>query len=387
MEYMNPAVAMGGVLFGVGLIGILQLLLRALLLVPLEVWIYLSIMLLGLGLMLTHELPRFWNDGSNCEQARKILVDQLRRLFSFAMHLMLLANIPYASYRTMQILFSDVHPIVTAIVSKWRTFTGNMVVKPPIGDEDFSKAMTWLQRPQLSLGYDEQLQLYGLVKQASSGDCTNGPSANPVEGPLARAKRQSWEAQRGLSRIEAARQVTRKLLELDFAFRNAHPRLACSVTPTAPVTRWASTITDLIRVILELVERCVPCDVDERMAYAKQRLLVRAFILGTLVFFWRHDQLRILRRLVGRVPIGRISAVFSLAYLSAITYGLPPMVHACLPRMLHTLPLKVSNFVQVCIGGPAPRLSRWVVQALIPPVWGSILNDRECGKQEFLMSF
>jgi len=372
-------------MFFCGCFGLACVLLPYLLMVSLKVWGCIAMVFVGGTLMLAGRAEQVLNQG--CLHERLFMM--MKRQVQVGQRLALLFALPEANLGDMQVIIADISPTVAALLGAQslgavarmihlRLAGVSPLMPPPLSraragtSHHLAAAMAWLRHKRLSIGYDDQVRLYGLSQQASVGDCQVRQPY--IAGPFAWAKRKSWEAQRGLSRAEATKQLCDVLLEVDLAFRVAHPHIAQAASPL-PQLRNSSEPTpvkSILRCLCELAERRVPVDLDERMALAKRRLLLGAVLVGILIRLLRGSKsLDAVWQRVRRVPAGSLMGVSACAYLVALNLGLPPTIHALLPRALRELPRTVECLVQQHLDGPAPRLCRFAVQALTPPVAGS----------------
>lgn len=351
-------------------------------------WTYASMWLVGVVMVFAEVLSNLWSFGA----LHEFMIVMVRRYIKVVQRICLLANLPAMTPRDWRAFFVEVMPsTVTAVVGSKgprealaqiradRTLTGwTRHTTASVAAEHTEAALQWLQRPRLSLGYQDQLRLYGLARQATRGDC---PQAHEAAGPAALARRRSWEARRGLPRERAAVELVRQLAVLDPGFCSAHPALAEALPPPAvPEANREVVGAPWLRLLCRLLENHLPADLDERMHRGKRWLLVATMALTVLAAALRRlrrtAQWRALTAAVGRRSMVRqIGAASACGYLLAITYGLPPAVHARLPHVLHALPDSLARAVEGSVGGPAPRLCRKAAQVLLPPVRGGLLRE------------
>lgn len=386
------ASAAGLVLFGAGALGVGRALLRWFLSLSFGTLLSLSLLLFGTALLLVS-----WAVELSREPLRVQVHRFLQQQLQVGQRIWLFCNMPPPSAADMQSFVEGVSPTLAVLMvqkpwdqlkifaERWlnpaRCATEGAASSEAAEATDLDLAMAWLRRPQLALGYDEQLELYGLAQQAQCGDCAAeaGVAAKRPSGPLARAKRFSWQAQRGVPRPRAAERLARRLAELDPGFSGAHPRLAAVAAATPAPTPSA----DILRLLCEMLQRKVPADLDERGARAKRRAAALVAVFGAMLLLWRSPRGREARRRLGqqlgplRGPLGVGVWLLACLYAVALNCGLPPALHACLPRSLRALralPAVSEHLAKACVGGPAPGLCRWAAQLLVPPVAGSLFR-------------
>lgn len=383
---VGPASLAGCGLCGVAAAGLARLALRAILQLPSELFTYVAMMLLGMALILVEVLSHLWSQGA----LQWILARMLLWYMRLAQRMVLLSYMPSVKAKDWKVLLFEVlpHYITAGIGSKGlrdaleRIRAAKAVAGSGGMTEHASAALEWLKRPQLAIGYEEQVQLYGLARQVSQGDCPTEQAREPsgaIAGGAELDRRRSWEKRRGLPRKEAAHQLVRTLAAVDPGFCNAHPLVASSLPPP-PLPEAGHEVfgAEFVRLACGLLEARLPADLDDRLHRGKRWLLVAAVALtvlgGGVRRLRQSPRWRALAAAAGR-RAGRLLVASFCAYLFAITYGLPPSVYARMPRALRLLPHTLAQAAEEAVGGPAPRLCRQAAQALLPPVRGSLLRE------------
>lgn len=234
--------------------------------------------------------------------------------------------------------------------------------------DEFDAAVGWLRRPCLSLNIREQLHLHSLYLQATIGDAgMDTGSSSPVRC-VDRLKFEGWQAVRGMSRAVARSQLPSALAKVDQSFATSHPRLA-------PRPAAASGV------LLQLIERRLPIDLDERVArvqrYAFGSSLVTT-VFTLLASLWATLQSRKMRNsrrlgLRSLVPsaISLGMAVSANMYLGALACGLPAWLHALLLRRLKAGGLELASMAVPA--GAAGRLRILLLRMVLPRLTRPIL--------------
>lgn len=392
----GPVFCLGAVLLSAGTLGLLILVsLELWRQVPSEVWVCFGMVTVGLAFASADVLQRALHSGTLHES----VCSYVAAWSQFFQRMWLLTVLESPSLEDVQRIISHVSPVCAEILGAPDALTAYHILRAGVNgqdphsaaaaaaaqdggsaqppDPDLAVAMAWLRRKNLVLGFDEQLHLYGLAKQAASGDCTL-PEASSLQ-PLEREKRRCWELQRGLSRTDATRQLLHRLAELDPGFRASQPRLARAADaqrqPLGSQNLYSAV--EMVQLISELVESRAPTNLDEIVVQGRRKVLSTVVALGVLRLLWRAFLSKAVRRLLERARAARAGTWFALAgtgYLLLLNVGLPASVHACLPFAPRTVPARVERMMRARIGEPVPRLCRWVVAALTPPVRDSIFN-------------
>eukprot|EP00411_Alexandrium_monilatum_P088330 CAMPEP_0175721656 /NCGR_PEP_ID=MMETSP0097-20121207/45822_1 /TAXON_ID=311494 /ORGANISM="Alexandrium monilatum, Strain CCMP3105" /LENGTH=386 /DNA_ID=CAMNT_0017029337 /DNA_START=17 /DNA_END=1174 /DNA_ORIENTATION=+ len=365
---IGPASIAGSGLCVLATAGLTRLALRALLTLPTEFFMYVAAFILGATLVFAEVLTHLWRHGV----LQWLLAQSFLWHMRLSQRIFLVMSMPSISTKDCRAIFFEVLPscIMAGMDATGvrdaveRVRSAKMLAGDSMPTEHTKAALEWLKRPQLALGYEEQLHLYGLAQQASRGDCP--PAASEVgalpAGPVEVEQRQSWEARRGLPRQEAAKQLVRTLAAVDPDFWNANPALVSALPPPPlPQANQELPGAEVVRLVCGMVEARLPEDLDERLHRGKRWLLVSALCLAGLAGGYRRLRQSPRWRLVLLVA-GRRLRQFAMAsactYLVAITYGLPPAVYARLPRGLRLLPHVLAEAAEETVGGPAPRLCR-----------------------------
>lgn len=335
-------------------------------------------------------LLRTWTSGG----LHELVASAVRRQVAIGQRLYFLSSMPSLSPRDWQTVLSEVLPpsvnVMVGAQGPRDAFMRIAAAKSCAADDSrvakhLGLALEWLRQPQLALGYEDQLQLYGLAQQASKGDYPRALQLGREElGTVAREQHEAWQTWHGLSREEAAVQLVCRLAEFDPGFSSAHPQIASDLPPPQmPAVSQQAPGAEWMRILCELLERRLPQDLDKRIHHAKRRVSVG--LLGSYVLYAilkrmrRTTQWRRLAASVHKgmqhVHAGKFLGTCISAYLLAINIGLPPAVHARLPRLLRELPARAARLVEPVVGGSAPRLCRLAMQALLPPVRGSLFFD------------
>lgn len=409
-ELCKPKLALGAALCASGLLGLLGLVMRSL---PFEAWGYLTLVGAGAGLLLMDFVPVVQE-----YTPLEFLSWYMQHCTDIMMRICILAQWKAPSAQMFRKVFADAYPTtlgalcdaigfgaepkpdvkVVACLTTAESEVPDLLVKEqerPPAERDGTgphwykdAALAWLRGSRCTLGFDEQLRLYGIARQAEQGDCAVAPALGRPAGlrcaraALARAKRSSWEAQRGLPRDSAAARLVQTLADLDPAFRRAHPRIAAlAPPPRVPSAAGYESMATCLRLGFELAERLLPADVEVRLARGKQRLLEGAIGVFFLAMLHRATgsvgsrAARAASALLGRLPVKALAGLAACFHLLVITYGLPPELHALLPPALRRIPEAISKQMGTLVGGSAPRLCRWAAQqALAPPVRGSLMS-------------
>mmetsp|Transcript_922 Transcript_922/g.1828 ORF Transcript_922/g.1828 Transcript_922/m.1828 type:complete len:441 (+) Transcript_922:57-1379(+) len=420
----QPVLTLGLALCCLGGLGLLKQLLILLAMVPLAFWASLAVFAAGLSLVLVEQLRQLLADSK-----LHLLPGQLmRRQMQTGQRLYVLSSFTSPSREDVRIILSGVSPTLAALLAAEDLQTAASAIAEAVlpfdlsGDsfvanlwqqllqhlQDFgigvcscpnpvckcnhgsahteqnmqaaatlqveqeaegvAEAVAWLRRPQLTLSFQDQLQLYGLARQAVAGDVGEKSSGSSLQ----LAKHQSWERHRGMDRTEAGRRLVQRLLEIDPIFRSARPQNA----PPAPSSR-TSGISDMVSMVAELLQRRLPGNAEELAACGKRRALALLLASSFLLSLLRRSALpQRLFRGAKRLPLVALTGATSAAYLSVLSFGLPARVHLKLPRALKALPDTASKTVESALGSEqASRLLRWLIQNLMPPVATPLLQD------------
>eukprot|EP00434_Breviolum_minutum_P000836 symbB.v1.2.000736.t1/scaffold36.1/size400579/8 len=289
------------------------------------------------------------------QQLHELPGELMRRSMQMGQRLSILAYDVATSREEVRIVLQGVSPTLASVICSSTVLEAFCVVANEVrrclGFEDeevdtrndqLRTAVGWLQRPQLSIGFeDDQLRCYGLAQQATRGDA---PAAS---GQGALTALGSWEECRGMPKAEASEKLLKELAEKDPTFRK--------VVPAAAPETQEEPLNDFVQVICELFEFRLPMDLDDRVAKLKRR----AFWVSLLsVIAWR----RYVRSKPTTIPKVMTTASLSTlsAYLGVLHLGLPAFIYARLPARIRA--------ARVRLPGAAGRLLRWILQLLLPPL-------------------
>lgn len=418
-----PVRALGFALCGLGCLGLLKQILLLLLCVPLAVWASLAILLSGIAVLVVDKLKQLLAE----KRLHRVPGEFLRSQMQGGQCVYLLAFLTEPSREDVSIILSGLSPMLAELalaedlrqafaalarplLQAWHigeqpdadskrcnagiseaerqspensssSSSSSCAVVAVAEEERVAEAVAWLKgsRIQLNLGFADQLQLYGLAQQAIIGDAPASAGTRREAG-LARAKRQSWERHRGLSRVEAGHRLVEELAELDPVFGNTL-RARPSGQEVVQICRSPGQpfYINLVCMVSQLLQRRLPVDASERAAKGKRQAL-RLFLasLVALTLLRRSKLPRRLLRGAQQLPLATMLAASSCSYLCAITFGLPAGIHLWLPKALRDLPTSAGGAAEAVFGkGPTPSMVRWAVQQLLPPVSRPLLQDSE----------
>lgn len=425
----------GAVCITLGILGLFRQLLPYLLVIPFGVWLNLSLLLLGWVALTISQISVLLASGN----FHQIPGQFLSRQMQVGQRLYILANLASPSREDVESILSGVSPFLARVVVAkdlqevcialqdhlteafpvlanlqrivpvslliQQDSVGQAEAGPEVKTEDVEQvqklptsatdALAWLKRPQLLLGLEEQLQLYGLAKQATAGDVAESEEdiANTSITALESAKSTAWSHHHGLSRVEASEKLVEQLCELDPLFRRRKHEVSCNsdqdedVTSrqlvVSPVRSLAASSTiskgllgdtpggDFIRLAAELLMHRLPSNMDETIVRTRRRMLVLCVAFATFRLLLQRHNLSCRRW--SKLPL--VSAMLSI-YLFVLTFGLPASIQLRMPRAIRELPANTETAVEKALGsGASASLARWAVQLLLPPLSRPLLNE------------
>ncbi|CAL1144461.1 unnamed protein product, partial [Cladocopium goreaui] len=223
-------------------------------------------------------------------------------------------------------------------------------------DDRLATAVGWLQRPQLMLGFEDQLRCCALARQATKGDAPKA-AVPESEQSFSAAQQRSWEMCRGMAKAEASEALLQELADKDPTFRKVVPPAAPEAVPEKP-------LNDFVQVFCELFEFRLPSDLDARALKLRKRAFWASLAVVFYAVVWRHWVRRKPLTIVRAVTNAGVSTLST--YLAILNLGLPAPIyarlHARLPAWLR------STAGSNALPGAAGRLLRWLLQLLLPPL-------------------
>lgn len=355
---------LGVVLLVVGSLGLLRQLIRLLMIIPVEVWI--SLMMIFGGVMLV-----------GVEAAKELYANQrfhtlpremMRRSMQMGQRLSILAYDVVDSREEVKIVLSGVSPLLAEVLCSSSALEAFCVVANEVRrllgykdddeetDDRLATAVGWLQRPQLMLGFEDQLRCCALARQATKGDAPKA-TVPESEQSFSAAQQRSWEMCRGMAKAEASEALLQELADKDPTFRKVVPPAAPEAVPEKP-------LNDFVQVFCELFEFRLPSDLDARALKLRKRAFWASLAVVFYAVVWRHWVRRKPLTIVRAVTNAGVSTLST--YLAILNLGLPAPIyarlHARLPAWLR------STAGSNALPGAAGRLLRWLLQLLLPPL-------------------
>lgn len=228
-------------------------------------------------------------------------------------------------------------------------------------------AANWLERPDLKLGLKEQLQLYGLYKQAREGRSCFDPTApqgtEPASEWLKCAKAYQHHQYCNMPRATARSQLPRRLALVDPLFGAAHPEL------TIPPRMGQ------LGVLIGLMERRLPESLAalvaciHRRSFATSAIFMVTAIVQAVRFCRNKGSMRnALRFWLCASLCGSASS----AYIFALVNGVPATWHIALARIARR---QLSCSTYALDNRAAGRIWQYVMAMFYPRVDRSIFLD------------
>lgn len=356
---------LGVVLLVVGSLGLLRQLIRLLMIIPVEVWI--SLMMIFGGVMLV-----------GVEAAKELYANQrfhtlpremMRRSMQMGQRLSLLAYDVVDSCEEVKIVLSGVSPLAANVLCSSSALEAFCVVANEVRrllgykdddeepDDRLATAVGWLQRPQLMLGFEDQLRCCALARQATQGDAPKAVCSD-VSQSFSAAQR-SWELCRGMAKAEASAALLQELADKDPSFRKVVPPAAPEAVPEKP-------LNDFVQVFCELLEFRLPSDLDLRALKLRKRAFWASLLAVLYAVGWRHGVRRKPLTLLRAVTNVGVASLFT--YLAILNLGLPAPIYARLHTRLSAWLRRAGIGSHAGIPGAAGRLLRWLLQLLLPPL-------------------
>lgn len=238
--------------------------------------------------------------------------------------------------------------------------------------DPFDRAMEWLQRQHLGIGFSDQIRLHSMYLQATSGDVRRTSRVIECkswgrwrgEGLARQAKMRGWVRLRGVSPEEARRRMPLALAEVDPGFAHENPRLS----PAAPQNLSAAGSAAMFW--LQVLAYRLPIDLDEKVSRIQTRLCVASgFALVVSAC------LSILPARAAGAPRKRCAWLCaSTLYLAMLARGLPVWAHAKFHLQLAGVAPGPALEVPL---DPVARLCRRLARFLVPRVDRSLFTDTE----------
>lgn len=233
---------------------------------------------------------------------------------------------------------------------------------PASGGDPFDLAVRWLQRPCLSLGIGDQIQLRALYMQAVRGNAPE-QQLGSFSSWLERAKLCGWRALRSCPAPLARERLPVVLARVDPTFASLAPHLALP-----------SASGSLVHVVVRLVERRLPSDFDERVAQIQQQLLVGTAIATALLATLASSRSRLARYAGVQRWLSAASGLcgVSTIYFFTLVQGFPAWLHAAFLRQAKPF----EGLTQASVFKPAdPLASFWrlLTRVLLPRVSRPVL--------------